>query len=69
MTEIQDNVFACVYMYSVANPCDSLIVYVSTQVSAFCAFVASSVAQSEYSSVGAFSTLRSLMSRSQAAAC
>ena len=47
----------------VANPCDSLIVYVYTQVSAFCAFVASSVVQSELAGGGP-----GLVSRSQAAA-
>ena len=49
----------------VANPCDSLIVYVCTQVSAFCAFIASSVAQGEYA---IFSGGQGLVSRSQAAA-
>ena len=52
----------------VANPCDSLIVCVCTQVSAFCAFVAGSVAQGEYVTVSGVPRVRALVSRSQAAA-
>ena len=52
----------------VANPCDSLIVYVCTQVSALCAFVASSVAQGEYATVSGLGQTLPLIPRSQAAA-
>ena len=51
-----------------ANPCDSLIVYVHSQVSAFCAFVSGSVAQGDIAPVSGAPGFESLSSRSQAAA-